>query len=95
MNTDQNSRDLISAIEKGLRNDEFKMYLQFIVDNKTKDIVSAEALSRWETENNVLIFPGKYIGIMCIIALIAITIIYVSEYRFNLLPSGAVVNVWA
>ena len=64
MNTDQNSRDLISAIEKGLRNDEFKMYLQFIVDNKTKDIVSAEALSRWETENNVLIFPGKYIGIM-------------------------------
>ena len=64
MNTDQNSRELISAIEKGLRNDEFKMYLQFIVDNKTKDIVSAEALSRWETEDNVLIFPGKYIGIM-------------------------------
>ncbi len=38
---------------------------------------------------------GKYIGIMCIIALIAITVIYVSEYRFNILPDGAVINVWS
>ena len=64
MNIDESTCNLIDAIAKGLQNDEFKMYLQFIVDNKTKNIVSAEALSRWETADNVLIFPGKYIGIM-------------------------------
>ena len=64
MNIDESSRNLISDIAKGLQNDEFKMYLQFIVDNKTKKIVSAEALSRWETADNVIIFPGKYIGLM-------------------------------
>ena len=64
MNIDENSCNLLEAIKKGLQNDEFKMYLQFIVDNKTKNIVSAEALSRWETEEGVLIFPGKYIGLM-------------------------------
>ena len=64
MNNDQYNHDLLEAIAMGLRNDEFKMYLQFIVDNKTKKIVSAEALSRWETADNVLIFPGKYIGAM-------------------------------
>lgn len=64
MSTTDNSRELFEAIAMGLRNDEFKMYLQFIVDNKTKKIVSAEALSRWETSDNVLIFPGKYIGVM-------------------------------
>ena len=64
MSNENNSRDLLEAIAMGLRNDEFKMYLQFIVDNKTKKIVSAEALSRWETSDNVLIYPGKYIGAM-------------------------------
>jgi len=64
MNIDENSSNLIEAIKLGLQNDEFKMYLQFIVDNKTKNIVSAEALSRWESADGVVIFPGKYIGIM-------------------------------
>ena len=54
----------IDAIRRGLENDEFKMYLQFCVDNKTKKIVSAEALSRWETSDGELLFPGKYIGAM-------------------------------
>ena len=64
MNINENSSNLIEAIKLGLQNDEFKMYLQFIVDNKTKNIVSAEALSRWESANGVVVFPGKYIGIM-------------------------------
>lgn len=55
---------LIQKIENGFRNDEFKMHLQFIVDNKTKQIASAEALSRWETSLGELIFPGDYIGVM-------------------------------
>ena len=64
MNIDENSCNFLEAIKKGLQNDEFKMYLQFIVDNKTKDIASAETLSRWETSDGVLVFPGKYIGLM-------------------------------
>ena len=55
---------LLDEIEKGLKNGEFKMYLQFIVDNKTKRISSAEALSRWEKADGELVFPGKYIPVM-------------------------------
>lgn len=52
------------TIIKGLENDEFKMYLQFIVDNKTKRIVSCEALSRWHNQEKGLVGPGEYIGTM-------------------------------
>ena len=55
---------LLEEIEQGLKNGEFKMYLQFIVDNKTKQIVSAEGLSRWEKPNGELVFPGYYLPAM-------------------------------
>ncbi|MEE1046659.1 MAG: EAL domain-containing protein, partial [Clostridia bacterium] len=55
---------LINKIRYGLKNIEFKMHLQFIVDNKTKRIVSGEALSRWEDSSGEVIMPGKYIGVM-------------------------------
>lgn len=57
-------KDLLGKIETGLKNNEFKMYLQFIVDNKTKKITSAEALSRWEPSQGEVVFPGKYIPVM-------------------------------
>ncbi len=57
-------RRLLRKIEEGFKNDEFKMHLQFIVDNKTKKIVSSEALSRWENSSGEVIFPGAYIGLM-------------------------------
>ena len=57
-------KDFLKKIEEGLKNDEFKMYLQFIVDNKDKKIVSAEALSRWEDSSGEIISPAKYIGLM-------------------------------
>lgn len=63
MSINESSKKLLRTIEEGLQNGEFKMYLQFIVDNKTKGIVSAEALSRWETEEGV-VSPGKYIRAM-------------------------------
>ena len=49
------------SILKGLENNEFKMYLQFIVDNKTKEIVSAETLSRWACPGKGIVGPGDYI----------------------------------
>lgn len=48
---------LVEALDKN----EFKMYLQFVVDNKTKKIISAEALSRWDRGDNGLVGPGFYI----------------------------------
>ena len=61
MNRIQEEKKTTESILKGFENNEFKMYLQFIVDNKTKKIVSAEALSRWDSSEKGLIDPGKYI----------------------------------
>ncbi len=55
---------IAEQILKGIENHEFQMYLQFVVDNKTKKIVSAEALSRWENPQKGMIGPGNYIGHM-------------------------------
>ncbi|MBQ8003010.1 MAG: EAL domain-containing protein [Clostridia bacterium] len=64
MNRVQEEKKLTQSILNGLENNEFKIYLQFIVDNKTKKIVSAEALSRWESPAKGLINPGEYIETM-------------------------------
>ena len=58
------NKPLLEEIDHALKNDEFKMYLQFIVDSKTKRIASAEALSRWEKPDGEVLFPVKYIPVM-------------------------------
>jgi len=63
--------EITQSILEGLKNNEFKMYLQFIVDNKDKKIVSAEALSRWDNPQKGIIGPGNYIGHMEIVGLIS------------------------
>ena len=62
-NSRVDEKKLLKKIERGFKNQEFKMYLQFIVDN-TKKIVSAETLSRWESADGNVIFPGAYIWLM-------------------------------
>ena len=62
---------LLEKIESALDHNEFKMYLQFIVDNKTKRIMSAEGLARWEDSNGGIIPPGKFIPVMEKFGLIA------------------------
>ena len=57
-------RLLLKQIEAGLKKREFKMYLQFIIDNKSKKIVSAEALSRWQKPSGEIISPAVYISVM-------------------------------
>lgn len=59
------------SILNGLENNEFKMYLQFIVDSKNKKIVSAEALSRWDSPETGVIGPGNYIEHMELTGLIS------------------------
>ncbi|MBR6633802.1 MAG: EAL domain-containing protein [Clostridia bacterium] len=60
----QEEKRVDESILKGIENNEFKMYLQFVVDNKTKKIISAEALSRWDNPEKGIIGPGNYIGSM-------------------------------
>ena len=54
-------RQITEKIMSGLKDNEFKMYLQFIVDRQTKRIVSAEALSRWENKDHGILGPASYI----------------------------------
>ena len=49
------------SIIKGFENEEFKVYFQFLVDNKSKNIVAAEALSRWQHPEKGLLGPGQYL----------------------------------
>ena len=62
--THLSERKLLKDIKKGFDNQEFKMYLQFIVDSKEGKISSAETLSRWENSSGEVVFPGAYIGLM-------------------------------
>ena len=64
MNSVHKEQETIERISRGFENREFKPHLQFIVDNKTKKIVSAEALSRWHHPDEGILAPGKYIEIM-------------------------------
>ena len=57
-------KKFLKEIEDGFKNREFKMHLQFIVDNKMKRIVSAEALSRWKKSTGELVPPSAYIETM-------------------------------
>ncbi len=61
MNSAINEKILLESISKGFKNHEFKLYLQFIVDNKTKHITSAEALSRWHNPESGILTPANYI----------------------------------
>ena len=60
----KNEKELETSIRQGIKKGEFKLYVQFIVDNKTKKITSAEALSRWENSVSGILLPGKYIPVM-------------------------------
>ena len=51
-------------IQDAVKNGEFQMYLQFIVDKDTKEICGAEALSRWQNPREGLLNPGKYIELL-------------------------------
>jgi len=64
LNRVKNEKELETSIRQGIKKGEFKLYVQFIVDNKTKKITSAEALSRWENSVSGILLPGKYIPVM-------------------------------
>lgn len=71
MRSAEEEEQITESILKGFANNEFKMYLQFIVDNRTKKIVSAEALSRWNSVDKGLLAPAMYIENMEMVGLIS------------------------
>lgn len=51
-------------LQDAIKNREFQLYLQFVVDKNTKKICGAEALSRWQNPRQGILNPGKYVGLM-------------------------------
>ncbi|MGN0494080.1 MAG: EAL domain-containing protein [Acutalibacteraceae bacterium] len=47
-----------------IKNNEFKLYMQFIVDAKSGRITGAEALSRWQNTEEGILSPSRYIEAM-------------------------------
>ena len=64
MNRISEEKSYVEQILNGFEENEFKLYLQFIVDNTTKKTVFAEALSRWDRGEQGIVYPGSYIGVM-------------------------------
>lgn len=57
-------RELKKQTLGAVQNREFRMFLQFVVRGKDGQIVSAEALSRWDHPQKGLLYPGSYIELM-------------------------------
>ena len=49
------------ALTSALKNDEFRLYFQPIIDLKAETIVGCEALVRWQHPQQGLILPGEFI----------------------------------
>ena len=58
-----NQRKFVAELDSALKKGEFVPYYQPIVDAKTYEIVSAEALIRWNHSEKGLIPPGQFIPV--------------------------------
>jgi len=61
---DYNELVLHNEMHEALQKDEFEVYYQPIVDSKSKDIIAAEALLRWNHPKYGLISPVVFIPLM-------------------------------
>lgn len=52
------------TLKKALKNKEFKLFLQPLIDVKTGDIVGAEALARWNSPSRGFLTPDSFIPAM-------------------------------
>lgn len=56
--------DILSTYDRAIKNKEFQVYLQPVVDIKTGKMVSAEALIRWHHPEKGLVLPSVFIPIL-------------------------------
>lgn len=59
----QKRRNLINDIHNALRNDEFQVVYQPIIDIETNEITKAEALIRWHHPKEGLVSPNDFISV--------------------------------
>ena len=64
LSTEKEKLQLKKQTMEAIQNREFKMFLQFVVCSSNGEIVSAEALSRWDHPQKGLLYPGSYIELM-------------------------------
>lgn len=60
----EENRKLVQHTLDGLRNREFRLFLQCIVEAKSGQITGAEALSRWDHPTKGLLRPGSYVELL-------------------------------
>lgn len=58
------AKALENRVADAIKNEEIKLYVQPVVDNRTGEIRGGEALSRWENPQYGLITPGRFISLM-------------------------------
>lgn len=56
--------ELSASLNTALQEDQFAVYLQFLVDGRSGAILGAEALSRWNHPQRGLLSPSKYIRLL-------------------------------
>lgn len=73
------NKHLMDKISLALQNHEFKPYYQPQYDAKTKKLIGAEALIRWEQPDGSIVMPGKFIPLSEIVGVI----MYIDDYMFE------------
>lgn len=64
LNEEATKSKLQRKLADAIKNNEFKLYMQFIVDAKSGCIKGAEALSRWHNPEEGVLLPKSYINAM-------------------------------
>ena len=55
--------NMLSDLDRALKNEEFRAYFQPVVDARSGEIVSAEALIRWKHHHKGMISPGQFVPV--------------------------------
>jgi EAL domain-containing protein (putative c-di-GMP-specific phosphodiesterase class I) len=82
---DNNNEKYKKQIADGLKNGEFRPYLQFVVDARTEEIKCAELLSRWEHPEKGILRISEYLDLVIQIGLIEEYDLYIFRRTCDLL----------
>lgn len=64
MDAEVTQQALLACLSKALKDDEFEVWLQPQVNYRTKEILGAEALTRWRHADKGLLAPGSFLPIL-------------------------------
>ncbi len=79
--------EIVSTYEEAIKNQEFKVYFQPVVNTQTGKIVSAEALVRWQNPKRGFIAPNIFVPTLEKYGYISKLDIYVTEFVIKYLTS--------